>query len=95
MVAELVSNQKKGSPDILCADNHINKTNFIPVQFVTAKGKLHYVRRTEGTDGTGYYVPPPMTQKHTEDQISKEIWHQVYIKEWRYQKASYTNAKGQ
>lgn len=41
---------------LLCADNHITKMDFIPVQFVTAKGTLHYVRRTEDTDGTGYFT---------------------------------------
>lgn len=50
---------------LLCADNHINKTDFIPVQFVTVKGTLHYVRRTEGTDGTGYYVLFPQWYRNT------------------------------
>jgi len=50
---------------LLCADNHINKTDFILVQFVTAKGTLHYVSRTEGTDRTGYYVLFPQWYRNT------------------------------
>jgi hypothetical protein len=49
---------------LLCADNHINKMDFIPVQFVTAKGTLHYVR-TEGTDGTGYHDLFPQWYRNT------------------------------
>lgn len=57
MGAELVSESKDGlarHTELLCADNHINKTDFIPVQLVTAKGT--HARRIEGTDETGYYV---------------------------------------
>jgi hypothetical protein len=46
--------EQAGHIQLLCDDNHINKNNFISVQFVTEKDKVDYVWWTDGTDGTEY-----------------------------------------
>jgi hypothetical protein len=55
--AELISESRGGQArhkQLLCDYNHINKNDFISVQFVTKMGKVHYVGRIEGNHGTAY-----------------------------------------